>query len=190
MFLQSTFKLLHMEYYELWSIYHIPEQLVVKLVITRNAVDCVGIVWKEACLLICASWPAFGTCKWIAYLLLFWTCMLPLFSFWFEVFFSAMWKTIVWLGWYLIQLETVQVFRSCTYIQSYLVNYFSLWFFPTFYNKCSFEDFLTSCIGRDLSCNHFTGPIPFNIGFLQVATLYVAFSCCNMLYGDICLPAK
>jgi len=28
-------------------------------------------------------------------------------------------------------------------------------------------------IYRDLSYNHLTGEIPFNIGFLQVATLYV-----------------
>lgn len=29
---------------------------------------------------------------------------------------------------------------------------------------------------RDLSYNNFTGGIPFNIGFLQVATLYVLLS--------------
>jgi len=34
-----------------------------------------------------------------------------------------------------------------------------------FMNLCS--------IYRDLSYNHLTGEIPFNIGFLQVATLYV-----------------
>lgn len=28
-------------------------------------------------------------------------------------------------------------------------------------------------IGRDLSYNQLTGEIPFNVGFLQVATLYV-----------------
>jgi hypothetical protein len=33
--------------------------------------------------------------------------------------------------------------------------------------------FLTFHCFRDLSNNHLTGEIPFNIGFLQVATLYV-----------------
>jgi len=33
--------------------------------------------------------------------------------------------------------------------------------------------FLTFQYFRDLSNNHLTGEIPFNIGFLQVATLYV-----------------
>lgn len=34
--------------------------------------------------------------------------------------------------------------------------------------------FFLLSIGRDLSYNKLTGEIPFNIGFLQVATLYVS----------------
>lgn len=40
--------------------------------------------------------------------------------------------------------------------------------------------------GRDLSYNKLTGEIPFNIGFLQVATLYVLCNFCDTL-GFCCI---
>ena len=40
-------------------------------------------------------------------------------------------------------------------------------------------------IGRDLSYNHLTGEIPFNIGFLQVATLYVLVVSCDILIYSV-----
>jgi hypothetical protein len=64
---------------------------------------------------------------------------------------------------------------NCTSFQVlYVILYHDSFFDSLFYFLVTF---LTSFVyARDLSYNQLTGEIPFNIGFLQIATLYVLHS--------------